>query len=971
MKSNVFDGWVTQEFHLVRNNTYFELDKLLKREFTNANPLISIVYSVGLPLSTAFADPVDSTQTVQQYENIFFAKSTSSGPTNEKIFKIRSNVYPTSGMTDHKVHSFILKVTVTYSPTSGSGFTVTDSIRIYIHDRIERAWASPNLLTVRENMDNIMFNIHAKFSGDIIADITNIPNVVYTAKTNFPNILAIAPGSTDPSPYVSNHPNDFTRIVKHSSNTWSIPNPRSISNCVTITLPAYLDGLSTDAGVYVGDIGMLEPITTDAEARLNNSINTLFITDGFTDTAEAREFVKQAVAQISSDVGRPWNLIRNINFWLYNAQSREAGGSMRDYFMELDDKLHASSNTNTRIASVNSYIELSDKIVNRIGFAKPGTNDYTWEVGDFTSVFHHYDDILKYMPFVSEGLISNWSNFTQKFPLVAGVPDINVTPRRKFLKLSDLIALVGFPSEDDKNKLFGTKKAEWNALGWITTAPTNVPSEPQPIIIQYQGDSGIATSHYFLEFTYKLWLKLTKRMVVDKFDTAFDTYREVLYEDATLNVANTKLKDKKSLNKLINSLKYIKNSTTYNVGEKFFDSDGYPIFSDYEDVNQQGKPFRHVLNGNNIIFLSKVPRYRTGGVNIPIAGDKVIGATKVFFTERYSVIPLHNEASYIFNSVESSNFTANGVRTNIYKPTLSVVDKLHVFAKNAIVHEWGHNFLVDEYNAGHNLDYDVQSTDAKNNIDANLSFTNLQSSGTIKSGNSWVASNIRWYKWPRILGVAVSSDILSKSNNILTFKFERSNGTFVNGQKVLLRRNKLYTAEYYKCTVTGVAASEITMTLDSGAIDESKFTKGSLLIIPKWNDTNDDYERLIHKNVKTIINNSGPLIELDKYDPLDPDKGGKNRQSSSKISNKIKDKHLVVGLYAGGTLGEGTANNTGYEKNIFHPTGYCVMRETDDNTPNGYCHVCQYIIVDEVDPTLHPVIDVEYFKSIYDKLTNL
>ena len=82
----------------------------------------------------------------------------------------------------------------------------------------------------------------------------------------------------------------------------------------------------------------------------------------------------------------------------------------------------------------------------------------------------------------------------------------------------------------------------------------------------------------------------------------------------------------------------------------------------------------------------------------------------------------------------------------------------------------------------------------------------------------------------------------------------------------------------------------------------------------------------------------------------------------------IRDLSKVVGLYDGGE---------NFACKIYHPTGYCRMRTTTDLLKLdsqlwnslfrlggivNFCHVCAYIAVDYVDPTLHATIDARYAK---------
>ena len=58
----------------------------------------------------------------------------------------------------------------------------------------------------------------------------------------------------------------------------------------------------------------------------------------------------------------------------------------------------------------------------------------------------------------------------------------------------------------------------------------------------------------------------------------------------------------------------------------------------------------------------------------------------------------------------------------------------------------------------------------------------------------------------------------------------------------------------------------------------------------------------------------------------------------------------IVGLYEGGAH---------FAKDVFHPAGACKMRSSR-NEFWPFCPVCRYVLVEFIDPSVHPVIDVEY-----------
>jgi hypothetical protein len=58
----------------------------------------------------------------------------------------------------------------------------------------------------------------------------------------------------------------------------------------------------------------------------------------------------------------------------------------------------------------------------------------------------------------------------------------------------------------------------------------------------------------------------------------------------------------------------------------------------------------------------------------------------------------------------------------------------------------------------------------------------------------------------------------------------------------------------------------------------------------------------------------------------------------------------LVGLYAGGKQ---------FHCGVYHPTGVCIMRKQFEETAE-FCVVCRYILVDQINPYKHPVIDRDY-----------
>jgi len=63
-----------------------------------------------------------------------------------------------------------------------------------------------------------------------------------------------------------------------------------------------------------------------------------------------------------------------------------------------------------------------------------------------------------------------------------------------------------------------------------------------------------------------------------------------------------------------------------------------------------------------------------------------------------------------------------------------------------------------------------------------------------------------------------------------------------------------------------------------------------------------------------------------------------------------KDRGDIVGLYEGANY---------HDCGVFRPAGRCKMRK-GMSTTQPFCHVCRYVIVDTIDPTLHGDLDKLY-----------
>jgi hypothetical protein len=104
-------------------------------------------------------------------------------------------------------------------------------------------------------------------------------------------------------------------------------------------------------------------------------------------------------------------------------------------------------------------------------------------------------------------------------------------------------------------------------------------------------------------------------------------------------------------------------------------------------------------------------------------------------------------------------------------------------------------------------------------------------------------------------------------------------------------------------------------------------------------------ERLMNKTASTM---QGATCDTGEFSPNLS--GGE--QVPAAEDPKILPLNLpsVVGVHFGGSL---------YACGILHPTGRCMMRNISEDS-SRFCPVCQYMLVDRIDPEKHSLIDKDY-----------
>jgi hypothetical protein len=311
---------------------------------------------------------------------------------------------------------------------------------------------------------------------------------------------------------------------------------------------------------------------------------------------------------------------------------------------------------------------------------------------------------------------------------------------------------------------------------------------------------------------------------------------------------------------------------------------------------------------------------------------------------------------------------ANGL-TLIPPPTLAraLPENWVTFA-----HELAHAFdLGDEY-VEFAQDYPGAEKDL--NDDANLTTTGAV---LVLQNGEVSKSSIKW-SWHRIRKAAVITlPVDDKLNGRFHVYVAREHGAGIApGDGVRLRKRDPRTV-IGRSPVTSIVefqvvevhpdniddpADDSNMTIvvknDSIGIDVRPFEPGSLVYVPVPDPAvplPDPYFTLISPAAERIMNHThgaltGAQCDLDEQAA---DGGAFTQVPVEDPNGHTQHGPRLVGMYYGGDR---------YACGIVHPAGQCLMRD-DDHAASRFCPVCQYVLIDRIDPHQHGRFDQDYAKE--------
>ena len=548
---------------------------------------------------------------------------------------------------------------------------------------------------------------------------------------------------------------------------------------------------------------------------------------------------------------------------------------------------------------------------------------------------------------------------------------------------------MGLPSPDDPDDL-ATMFADWK---------NNRKLVDDVVLTNEQ----LGVGKYFLhEYVFKIWRKLSKRIFLEKCNTTYGVTNGYFHREdrlrfkpqqmlgpGTLKFPPT-LYNSKAIKKFGEFISLIPgtNGAPENFGEIYYTATGHPT------PNNTGNSKLNTLfqQSNNIVIVSNLRNNGIYGVNAQYIFSETVSPNIITqYRVHRSTIAGENELTRPFNCVINSQTGP----TKYFQSNLRQRSKTNL-VRNTIVHEFSHNYLLDEYS---NSPGDLSSTvndRLRNIITTETKDSNVQVGKDLETASNFIDGNeIKW-NWPRIKKIGlgdVTEGIKLVTGSADTYECKiQTNAinknikevSFQNSEEVLLRKRYLFdtsTSGDIKCSIESVDdAGDYTQKIKlkpTSPIVTTDYDEGFIIILPHiYRDNNTDHvQKLVHHTINNAITTTNygfdniqkpgrPMVieeNVNNNTPQQLDPNFLQWPGNFVTISKFKTLHKfkIVGLYAGGSLS--------FRRGIYHSTGFCAMRgffEAADKKEqiiyNGFCPVCTYILIDHIDPLKHPSADDKY-----------
>ena len=286
---------------------------------------------------------------------------------------------------------------------------------------------------------------------------------------------------------------------------------------------------------------------------------------------------------------------------------------------------------------------------------------------------------------------------------------------------------------------------------------------------------------------------------------------------------------------------------------------------------------------------------------------------------------------------------------------------------NTIAHEFGHSFnLGDEYE-----DFPGDQPDEYDGYDNIASLKNIRLDANYLVNRKFDPSKIKWFELLRFqLSNTLTRDSETENDQIKVTIDRRFIGRWVEAKaqnlEAFLRYVEIlpsgkqlplrFDDSHYltRLEIGDISLANGTILLGGPELPPRPFPvfpRGSVIFIPQRNSAGELVYVVEKKVLEKVRATNLPLNK-------DPDVSKVNKDADDPID--ITDFKPPCKSYKLIAIYEGASQYTGM---VYRPSGLCKMRKsTDSGTGDGeFCHVCKYLIVQRVDPSLLDQLNKKYY----------
>jgi hypothetical protein len=310
-------------------------------------------------------------------------------------------------------------------------------------------------------------------------------------------------------------------------------------------------------------------------------------------------------------------------------------------------------------------------------------------------------------------------------------------------------------------------------------------------------------------------------------------------------------------------------------------------------------------------------------------------------------------------------------------PNGSIVTDRRVLAM--IAHETAHTFELEE-------EYGGQGTITATDLHLPRLGTNTQAADDVRPAPGPAVSGVlvKW-RWPR-LGRAgqLAAGLVAGGGGVFRAQLVAGHaaqfaGLAAPNDKVRLRQPLINGAQTVRLSgpldIVGITGDEVRVRDPAGTLAAADYPALSVLCQPvpappSAAAAGDTHAELLPQVIRAEITRTGGPLNAPRATPQRacvPTFDETQIQDATNLPGGLppgrpKFRNWIVGLYEGGC---------GFDCGVYHPTGICNMRQlqvpsvdprTGNPTPNAgaiyrFCVVCQYALVDRIDPRVHRELD--------------